>query len=90
MRIEYVNEKGNENNNDNHNGMGRHYFSENARRTKEVKIRFTPVEMKLIQDVMREMESEDKLSTFLWRVVMSSIGRKRKDLDREKTSQERS
>ncbi len=80
MRINYVNE------NENENGEGRHYFPDEARRTEEVKVRFTPGEMKLIKDVMREMESKDKLSTFLWRVVMSSIGRKRRELEREKNA----
>ena len=89
MRINYVNEKENNNLNDpstgsgQENGKGRHYFPDGARRTEEVKVRFTPGEMKLIQDVMREIESKDKLSTFLWRVVMSSIGRKRRELERE-------
>ena len=61
-----------------------HYLPKELRRTEEVKIRFSPMEMKLIDQVMAAMETGDKLSTFLWRVVMSSICRKHEELKKVK------
>ena len=76
MKVEVIK---NENQNANQFEKG-HYFPKDVRRTEEVKVRFSPAEMKVIKNVMAAMKTQDKLSKFLWRVVMSSICRKREEL----------
>lgn len=57
----------------------RHYFKENERKSIKVTIRFTPDEMKLIDEVMEKVGKDNK-ALFLHNTMMSSMCRVREDL----------
>ena len=58
-----------------------HYFNDNERKSVKVTVRFTPDEMKVIDNVMSVLGRDDK-ARFLHNAMMTSICRKREELIR--------